>query len=168
MPEAVSTYGFTNKELIESLYAELGLNNILTDVTGTDETNVIDQFIRDAEQTIYVRLSSFYEATSMVGNDWVESRTTWIAAFLISKRRGNEHYFHELYEQAIAEINAMATGEIPPLPDIPFRADSQPSMSNLIIDERFRTAKIRVRQEISVGGRHTNQDVAYGFFWGWV
>jgi hypothetical protein len=162
----VATYGFTSRTLIESLYSQLGLTNILDDLT--DSTDVINQFIRDAEQTVYSRLNQYFNYTDMVGNAFIESRTTWIAAHLISKRRGNEHYFEDMYEDALREIDAIATGELPPPVDIPLRDYSYPAMSNFTVDDRFGIAKLRVRPTISYGGPCVDQDISYGFFWGWV
>lgn len=164
---SIGTYGFTTEELIVALYAQKGFDNILDDVTGTDQTDVLAQFIADAEQTVIVRLSQFYEPTDLCDNQWVRSRTTWIAAHLISHRRGNEHYFEDLYTQAMNELDAMATGELPPLTDIPFRRDGIATMSNFVMDDRFAIGKLRVRQNISVGATYPGQQVAFSYSWGW-
>jgi hypothetical protein len=41
-------------------------------------------------------------------------------------------------------------------------------MSNLIVDEYFISAKLRVRPHISVGESYPNQDIAYSWIWGWM
>lgn len=164
---AVSTHGFTTEAMIIALYAQLGFDNILDDVTGAAEDAVIDQFIRDAEQTVRSRLTMF-DPDDMVGNQWIESRTTWIAAHYISKRRGNEHYFEDMYVEAMRELDAIATGELPAPMDIPLRAHTYPAMTNFTIDERFAVAKIRVRPTISIGGTYEGQDTTFGYFWGWI
>ncbi len=169
-------YGFTTRNLILGLYAQLGITNILDDLDDvtivsnglTERGLVINQFIRDAEQTVLVRISRFFDPLDMVNSDWICSRTTWIAAHYISKRRGNEHYFEDMYDEAIRELDAMATGELPPDINIPLRAYTYPSMSNLTIDERHGVAKIRVRSTISVGGSYSGQDIGLGYFWGWL
>ena len=176
-PDIYSTiYGFTNRQLIEVLYAEKGIINIIDDVDDitvdvngfTDADNVIRRFIKDAEQTVFIRLSNFFAAIDMVDHPWVCSRTTWIAAHYISKRRGNEHYFEDLYTEALRELDAMATGELTPPIDIPLRNHTYPAMTNYTIDERFAVSKIRVRPTISVGGPYPGQDTTFGYFWGWL
>lgn len=162
---AVANYGFTNEELIQYLYSSSSYANVLSDMTGGDKANTLTKVIRDAEQTMIVRLPMF-DPTDMAGNPWVESRCTWIASHLLSKRRGNEHYFVDLYDEAIRELEAIATGEIAPPVDIPLRSHSYPSMSNIVIDEKFGTKKIRVRPQISVGGSYAGQDFT-GYIWGW-
>jgi phage gp36-like protein len=157
-------FGFTTKEMIERLYAQQGLDNILDDVSGPAEDAVLEQFISDAEQTIIIRLSRFHTSADLLTSQWVQSRATWIAAFYISKRRGNEHYFQNLYDEAIREIEAIATGELSPLTEIPLRADTIPSMSNFIIDDYYYARKLRVRQEISVG-TSPNADISYVYGW---
>lgn len=177
MPTSISTFGFTNEDLVIALYAEMGFENILeglNDVTLgsdglTERQRTVKQFIRDAEQTIIIRMPMF-NPTDMVDDPWVESRTTWIAAHYISRRMGQEHYFHDLYDEAITEVNAIATGEIPVPVNIPLRSMAIPAMSNYTIDDRFATSKLRVRSTISVGGTYAGQDVSYtgGFLWGWL
>jgi hypothetical protein len=172
----VTISGFTNRSLIEALYSQLGLSNILEDLDDatilrngkTERDLVIDQFIADTESTMFVRLGSLYSKEDMVGDTWITSRATHIAAYMISTRRGNEHYFQSLYDEAIRELDAIATGELPPLPSIPLLHDTYPSMSNYIVDERFAIEKLRVRSEISVGGTYPGQPIAIGYFWGWL
>jgi hypothetical protein len=161
-------YGFTNEANIEALYSTNGYNNILDDLSAGDKTKIMSQIIYDAEQTIIVRLNRFYAPAELANSEWVKSRATWIAAHLLSKRRGNEYYFADLYEDALREVDAIATGELPPLPDIAQRDYTYPSMSNLIVDEYFISAKLRVRPHISVGDTYPNQDIAYSWIWGWM
>ena len=161
--------GMTNEDRIQRLYGELGLGNILDDVSSLTEDHVIDQFISDAEQTINVRIGRFFSPSNLANSDWACSRATWIAAYLISKRRGNEHYFESLYEMALRELDAMATGEIPPIADIPLRTDTLPSMSNLVVDDRFYSAKLRVKPFVSVGSSSPNRHESYfGDYYGWL
>ena len=161
--------GMTSRDRIVRLYGSLGLNNILDDVVGATEDAVIDQFIVDAEQTIAVRIGRFFTNTSLAQSEWIRSRATWIASYLISKRRGNEHYFESLYMQALNELDAMATGEIPPIADIPMRSDLTPSMSNLVVDDRFYSAKLRVKPFVSVGSANPERHESYfGDFYGWL
>lgn len=163
----MAVYGFTDQDKMSRLYGTQGFGGI-TDDADEDFDEIIDQIIEDAENTIVLRLSQYFNPTDMVGDPWVTSRCTWIACHLISHRRGNEHYFEALYTQAMEELNAIATGQIPPPIGIPLRDHSYPSMSNHIIDERFAVHKIRVRPEISVGGPNPNQDISFGYFWGWL
>ena len=160
-------YGFTTLQCISNLYGSRGYENILAD-TGANEEQVINGFIVDAEQTVMSRLSKFHDYQDMVGDSYINSRTTWIAAYLLSKRRGNEHYFEDLYNEAMRELDAIAAGELPPVATIPQRAAIIPAMSNQIVDDRFGASKLRVRDFISVGGTYPGQHVARGYFWGWL
>jgi len=54
----------------------------------------------------------------------------------------------------------MATGELPPIGDIPLRTNMLPTCSNHVIDDYFRSAKIRVLPSISVGETYPGQDTA--------
>ena len=166
MPDAtITTYGFTDEAKIAGIYGQQGVDYILDDVSAPQDGYVLNQIIRDAEQTVIVRLPMFAPA-DLAGNDWVESRTTWIAAHLLSKRRGNEHYFEDLYDSALRELEAIATGEIAPPVEIPLRDNTYPAMSNIMINEKFNVTKVRVRSLDSVGGSKGFQHHAYGAWWG--
>lgn len=160
--------GFTNVDNVKALYGSTGYTNILDDLAAGDIDEIMSQIIFDAEQTIIVRLNKFHTNAALANSNWVKSRATWIAAHLLSKRRGNEHYFADLYEDALRELDGIASGEINPLVDIPTRDTIIPSMSNVYVDEMFISAKIRVRQNISTGGSYDGQDISFGYFWGWL
>lgn len=171
----VTPHGFTTYRAVQDLYGELGIENILDDVDReveenglTHYENVVNSVIVDAEQTIILRLSKWFKPGDMVGNQWVWSRTRVIAAYYLSQRRGNEHYFEPRYMEAMRELDAIATGEIPPPSTIPLCATSIPSMSNQCVDERFHLHKLRVQSSVSVGGTYPGQDTNYyyGFFFG--
>lgn len=162
-----TTYGFTSKDCIEALYGSRGYDNVLSD-TGSAEDAVVDSIIVDAEQTVIIRIGKFFSPEDMATSQFVNSRTTWIAAHLLSKRRGNPHYFEDLYMEAIRELEAISTGELSPPNEIPLRSYITPSMSNLIVDERFGVSKLRVRDFISVGGTYPDQHIAYAYYWGWL
>ena len=184
IPPYMDILGFTDYDRIINLYGNMGILASLNDlddnvvvytrpgdgVTFTERQLVVRSFINSAEQTIMIRLSQFYDKDEplLANNPWIKDRSTWMAAYLLSKRRGNEHYFHDNYMDAERELDAIATGELPPLPDIPLRAYSIPSMSNLVVDERFISQKIRVNQFISVGGTYDGQPIAYHRLWDWV
>ena len=171
----VDPIGFTDLRAIEDLYGELGVDNILDDTDmvieqngRTHYQNVVNSVIVDAEQTVILRLSKWFCADALVGNQWVWSRTRWIAAYYLSQRRGNEHYFEPKYMEAMRELDAIATGEIPPPSTIALKFNSLPSMSNQCVDERFYLHKLRVQSSVSVGGTYPGQDTNYhyGFFFG--
>ena len=173
--QCVTPLGYTDYRSIEDLYGHLGLENILNDNDQevepnglTHYENVVNAAIVDAEQTISLRLSPWFTKEQLVGDQWIWSRTRWIAAYYLSQRRGNEHYFEAKYHEVMRELDAIATGEIAPPSCIPLRANSLPSMSNLEIDDSFFLHKTRVQSTISVGGTYPGQDINYyyGFFFG--
>ena len=173
--QCVTPLGYTDYRSIEDLYGHLGLENILNDNDQevepnglTHYENVVNAAIVDAEQTISLRLSPWFTKEQLVGDQWIWSRSRWIAAYYLSQRRGNEHYFEAKYQEVMRELDAIATGEIAPPSCIPLRANSLPSMSNLEIDDSFFLHKTRVQSTISVGGTYPGQDINYyyGFFFG--
>ena len=174
--DCVTPEGFTDYRAVQDLYGQLGIENILCDADNViDERNgltvyenTVNSVIVDAEQTVLLRLSKWFCAADLIGDPWIWSRTRWIAAYYLSQRRGNEHYFESKYMEAIRELDAIATGEIPPPKNLRLSFNSLPSMSNQCVDERFYLHKLRVQSSVSVGGTYPGQDTNYhfGFFFG--
>ena len=171
----VQPLGYTEARAVEDLYGTCGFENILSDEDLTVEENgltrhqnALNSFIVDAEQTVAIRLCKFFTPEALIGNQWIWSKTRSIAAYYLSQRRGNEHYFESRYMEALRELDAIATGEIPPPKDIPLSHNSLPSMSNQCVDERFHLHKLRTQISVSVGGTYPGQDTNYhfGFFFG--
>lgn len=159
----VPVYGFTTEARVKALYGQKGWTYIFEDASGGDKTLIFRGLLADVEQSIITYLGQYFDPEDMKNSRWIQTRATWMLAHMVSKRRGNEHYFEDLYESALRELTAMATGEIPPPQDIPLRTYTLPTMSNFVMDDRFRSAKIRVVPHISEGETYPGQNVAHSF-----
>jgi glycerophosphoryl diester phosphodiesterase len=164
----IGDYQFTNEDALARLYSQVGLDAVFSAFDETEEDNYLNDKACDAEQTIIIRLSRFFTPEEMANSKWIQSRATWILAYLVSHKDGQEHYFSSLYEMAMRELDAMATGEIPPDINIPLRDSSYPSMSNMTMDEKFGGQRLRVHKTISVGGSYADQHFVFGHLYsGW-
>jgi phage gp36-like protein len=159
--------GFTNETLITRLYSVTGITNMFEDVSPTEKTNILNQIISDAEETIISRIGQFYDPSDLASSTWIQSRCTWIAAYYVSQRAGQEHYFQSKFDSALTELDAMATGELPLRGDIPLKGNITPSMTNLRISDYYAVQKIRAIESISVGGSYPGKATDFDTIWGW-
>jgi hypothetical protein len=156
----------TTETKMKNLYSERGFDYIVDDTAPS--TTVVNQIIEDTLQTIRNYVGHLHADADIEASSYYQSRGTWIACHLLSQRRGNEHYFYDLYQIAVNELIAKSQGDLPPDPDVPLRFDLMPSAANLVVDDRTGVSKIRVIDDTSVGSVSTNRDSAYTYLFGWI
>ena len=161
------TYTYTTKEEIARLYGSNGQQSIIQDLAASNLSSWWTELISDASDIVNQYCLVYYQASDLSNSRWVRTRTTWIAAYLLSQRRGNPALWGLRYEQIIDELLMVMHGEIQ-IPGLPTRADFTPAMSNLVVDDHFQISKIRVQPFISTGGTHANQQIAYRWPFDWL
>ena len=87
-------------------------------------------------------------------------RATYIYAFLLSSREGNPSQYVRFYREAIEDLEAVMDGRLQ-VPSLYLKEDLSPSMSNLIVDNRYELHKQRVHQTISTGGTTGREHLAH-------
>lgn len=158
---------YTTQAEIRRLYGQLGQQNIVQDLNSTDLQAMWTELCSDASDIVNQYCLVFYNASDLANSRWVRVRTTWIAAYLLSQRRGNPALFGVRYEQIIEELLMVLNGEIQ-IPGLPTRNDFTPAMSNLNVDDRFHTMKLQVSPFISTGGSYPNQHAFSNWPWEWL
>lgn len=134
----------------------------IDDVTFLEEDNQMwVELIEEATDFVNQYAIWRYDAEDMVNSRWVRSRATDILAYLLSQRRANPALatYETRFRDIEAELQRVEKGMLK-IPRLPISGDLTPAMSNIKIDDRFRTKKARVQQSTSVGGGHPNQDQA--------
>lgn len=144
-------YPFTTRDEIERLFGEKAVKLRQEDLQGGDLTLYWTDLIADATTKMQAYLEMYYEPADLANSRWVRVRATWIGAFLLSQRRGNPAQYLSRYQEIMEELQAIAAG-ILQVPGLPTRADFTPAMNNLIVDDRYALAKLRVHDPISTGG----------------
>lgn len=153
-------YEYTSEAEIKRLYGKSGVQLILKDISGSDVGEIWDEVIADATQTIDQYAAQIYNQQDLATSRWVRIRATWIGAFRLSQRTGSNDLFAQRYEEILEELEKVLELKLM-IPNIPLSADMSPMMSNVTIDPRSNSKKIRVQQEISTGGTSDRQDLAW-------
>jgi len=151
-------YEYTTRAEIERLAGRNGVRNIIEDLSGTDVADMWSEVIADATTTIDAYAAQIYDQSDLANSRWVRVRATWIAAYRLSMRKGNNDNFASRYQEIIEELEKVKS-LILMIPNIPLSADMSPVMSNPTVSPRYDSKKIRVQPEISVGGDRSRQDV---------
>ena len=164
MPVETLLYTYTSEAEIKRLASHAGVNLRVSDLTGSDVTSYWEELVADATDIINQYALGMYEAEDMADNRWVRNRATWIALAQLCRRRMNPVPDAVLsrYDEIIEELGAVLAGRIQ-IPRLGTRSDMLPSLSNLKVDDRYLSRKIRVNPNISTGT--TSSDQALDFFW---
>ena len=155
------TYRYTSQPEMESIFSvdgiELRFDDDDDDALSPTELDYLDDVIDEATDEVNLYLLDRYNASDLVNNLWVRRQASYIACHRASIRRGNPDQYLRKYEEVIAQLQAVQSEELN-IPRLPLAYDSRPGHSNLVVDHRYRNAKIRVDQESSSGGSYPEQD----------
>jgi hypothetical protein len=154
-------YAYTSQAEIERIMskksAELYVDDIGTGIA--DEPEIWDDAINQATDTINIYAQAFYAEEILFTSSWVRRVATWIAAHLISRRRGNPGVYAEEYYEYLALLERIRKGEIQ-IPSIAQKATSIPSGTNYTIDDRYSSNKLRVQENTSVETDSPHRDIS--------
>ena len=157
-------YTYTTEVEIRRLISSTGADQWLDDIP-IDYPDYFTEVIEDATSTINQYLEKFYDPADMRNNPWVRRRATYIAAYHLTKRRGDPGLYGDDYQRIIGELQEANEGIIQ-VPGLAYTAGMLAVMQNVTVDQRFIYAKSRVRQSISTdtSGRE-NLSYSYPFEW---
>lgn len=168
MPVETLTSVYTSQDEIERLVSSEGVNLRISDLTGQNKIDYFTELIAEATDIINQYALIYYLAEDMADNRWVRARATWIALALLCRRRANPPpaTVMDRYEEILADLNAVLIGKIQ-IPRLGTRTENLPALSNLRVDDRFRTRKLRVNPNISSGSISSQQDLSYEYTYDW-
>lgn len=168
MPVETLAYTYTSQSEIERLISTAGVNLRISDLTGADKTSYWTELIADATDIINQYVEWFYDAADLADNRWVRSRATWIALTQLCRRRANPvpKAVLDRYQEILDELRSIKSGEMQ-IPRLATSVDLLPAMSNLRVDDRFLSRKIRVNPTISVGATSGQQDLDWLWTYDW-
>ncbi len=153
------TYTYTTQAEIERLISAAGASlRTDDDQDGSPESGVWQDVIDEATDTINFYCESHYEPVDLTDNLWVRRSATLIGAYLLCQRRGDPGLYHDRYAKVIEMLEKVAFGRMQ-IPRLQTKEDFSPAASNLRVDHRFGTRKIRVQRQTSTGGTSARQDV---------
>lgn len=148
---------YTTRQQVELLLSRYGAMTFADDNRdGIAEPDVWNMILGEASREVDLYLTRWYSPQDMKNNRWIKYITTWIAAYLLTLRRGNPGLFKGRYEMIISWLERIFTG-IMQVPDLAWKEDLSPSLSNMVVDDRFQIAKVRVQPGVSTGGKSSRQ-----------
>lgn len=161
-------FTYTSREEIVRIFGNNGVNLRGDDLrNASGEAAMMGEIIGESTEMINFYCGMNYDEIDLSDSYLVRRWATWIACHLLSQRRGNPAMFVDKYEETLRLLEEVYKfNRI--IPRLPTREDLTPAMSNLHIDDRFRTHKIRVHPTISTGGTYGKQDLSPRFPFEWL
>ena len=161
----VLAYTYTSEDEIVRILSSSGVNLRVDDLDDT--TTLMTEIVSEATDMINYYCGLNYDESDLNNSVLVRRWASWIGCYLLSQRRGNPAMFEDRMQEVIVLLEEI-TRHDRIIPRLPTREDLTPAMSNLHIDDRFRTHKIRVHPTISTGGTHARQDLSPRFPFEWL
>ena len=114
------------------------------------EGGVIEDCIWDATEIINYYCQVLYRPEDLVRSTWINRRATDIAVYILASRRGNiqSASLSAAYKQALEWLDKIHNSQFE-VPGTPIRATQAPAWSNVRIDQRYPTFRVRVERSIS-------------------
>lgn len=153
---------WTSRSEIESIWSALGVTLRLDDnddaANTGNETNMLDDAIDEATETARALLMHRYADAEMDASPWVRRRVSYLAANILSIRRGNPAQFESKATAVIKELRAVRDG-LDFVPDAVPLKDFGPSGTNISVDWRFNRSQLRADPQTATGGTSGNLDM---------
>lgn len=159
------TYLYTSGTEIEQIYGRLAVDQRVNDnqagtITQAEE-EALNRIIVEATETINEYVLQFYAPADLYRSHWVRRRASYLACHLLSIRQAESPQYQANYEQIIAELEAVADLKRR-IPGIVCDAGHLPVLSNLVVDSRYDSTKLRVNHDSSTSpsypGQHIHSD----------
>ena len=161
-------YRYTSQDEVERLFSTIGVSLRVADLGGTNRTTYWTEVTEEATDIVNQYVLLYYDADDLANSRWVRYHATWIALVLLCRRRGNQvpQGIMDRYNEIIADLEMVRDGKMQ-IPRVPTTFNNLPSMSNMRVDDRFYTRKLRVNPNISVGGTDGTQDLDWWWSYDW-
>jgi phage gp36-like protein len=107
------------------------LSQIGVDLRIDDDVSTADETIEEATVEVQGYLLRLYSDAQLQQSNWVQLKTTDIAAWMLCGRRGNDvpDSVQQRYEKAIADLERVQSGAVT-LPDAAMTKAAAPTLSN--------------------------------------
>lgn len=135
------TYVYTSIEEIDRLFSEVGRAYASDD--QPDNEDVLNEVIQRATGRVNQYLSKVFDPINLYQSQRIREIATIIACYLLSIRRGNPSLYSEQYLEALADLEAIVSGELY-LSELPRTANAPVTMQNVSSDNRYPFTPIRV------------------------
>lgn len=151
MPETL-TYVYTSQAELERVFSITAVNRRADlDKDGIADPLVIDETANIATDEINLYCEPHYNASDMVNNLWIRRQATYIGCFHLSLLRGHPAQFKTYYEKIVQWLEKIREGSLQ-VPRLYKKSNMSPSVSNYVVDNRYRYTQERVIPSVSPGG----------------
>ena len=137
---------------IDEILSTFGTDSAATDDDAQSSLDHINSCIARASQRLDFKLNNRYDQGQLFGHRWVTQATAVLASVYLMRRRGNPppESLLEMQQEVnddIEEINSYKKS----LNGLAERYLRQPTMSNISIDRRYFSTKVRADVQLSTG-----------------
>lgn len=137
---------------------------------ASPDTTKVDNAIERATVRIHQYISLRYETSVLESNDWAKWCCAVFASVQLMRRRGGAvpPGLMDEYNEFIAHLEKVQS-QLAEIPGVTQQNEPGLTMSNLTVDQRFRSAKIRAIRSVSAGETSSKKprrmDYHEGFDW---
>jgi hypothetical protein len=135
------THLLTSEEEVITTYSDLGQEFASDDLH--DDKNMMTELCNRATGFVLQYLSKIFDAFYLARSPRIRHIATIVACYYLSIRRGNPSLYDEQYLEAIADLEAIASGELF-LAELPRSNSSPVIMQNVSTDNRFPFTPVKV------------------------
>ena len=125
-----------------------------------EDADRLQEAIWEATDIINEYALHYYTAEALETSAWIRRKCSYMAAYLMGRRRGNKSIYKDEYDQTISRLQRIQNGLLN-IPRLPKRDDFEPRMSNLVVDQNYSKKKIRADRSTSVGPDDPQQHADY-------
>ncbi len=145
-----STY-YTSLTEIQRLFSVDGVNYRRDDFDELDEgyNLSVNEIILQAHYKVKSIINKVFSDANALLHPFIRAKATYIGAYYLSIRRGNDSHYFNQYLEAIEELQALVDGELF-LDDLPNNFNSLITFCNVSSDNRYAFSPMRVDPLTSV------------------
>jgi hypothetical protein len=139
-----STY-YTSLAEIQRLFSVDAVENRRDDYTALepDYVDTMNEIIIRAHYEVKSIINKLFDDSVAKPHPWIRARATYIGAYLLSIRRGNDSQYFNEYLEALEDLTALVNGERY-LDDLPANVTSQAVFLNVSSDNRYPFTPMRI------------------------
>lgn len=154
--------GYTCPTCMARLFSSDGIDLRTDDGLDTREQDLmLEDAIMDATDLINQYCLPIYHETELHRSRWVSRRACYLACHFLSQRRGNPAQYQARHDAILEELGQVQRTNLY-IPRLKVRNEITPSMSNLIVDDRYVQDSLRVERSNSFGTTYSGQDLDHG------
>lgn len=162
---------YTSKATVELLLSAEGEDDLVEDLSAGDQTTLWTSILTETDTLFNLYLCDRYDASNLVSNHWVQEKAKWVAAYYITRRRGEPGYYARMYEEIVEQLQMIREGKLRiPANDgtmLAMSSANMPAIANMMIDDRSKNLPIRVDTLTSAGQLSGNEYPYWHRFWVW-